>query len=189
MKKTVRIVSNLLSIFLFCFILLLAYFSISSRIYGGEPKMFGYEIKTVLSGSMEPVFHTGSVIAIEPIKNGISFKPGEVITFKLKNGTLVTHRIVEITETSGQAVYKTKGDANYAADQGIVLPQNIIGKYTGFTIPYVGYVASFASSKTGSALFLISAGIALLLYASISIIVGIRGMNASTNHSDEGHST
>ena len=45
----------------------------------------GYQFKSVLSGSMEPTFLTGSIIAIEPTKDGSKYQKGDVITFKEKD--------------------------------------------------------------------------------------------------------
>lgn len=36
------------------------------RSFWGEPQVFGYQLKTVLSGSMEPEIKTGSIIAVKP---------------------------------------------------------------------------------------------------------------------------
>lgn len=48
----------------------------------------GYQFKSVLSGSMEPTFLTGSIIAIEPTKDGSKYQKGDVITFKEKDEKL-----------------------------------------------------------------------------------------------------
>ena len=48
----------------------------------------GYQFKSVLSGSMEPTFLTGSIIAIEPNKDGSKYQKGDVITFKEKKLSL-----------------------------------------------------------------------------------------------------
>ena len=47
---------------------------ISSKASGGEPQVFGYQLKTVLSGSMEPAFNTGSIIAVKPSRRSNNFK-------------------------------------------------------------------------------------------------------------------
>ncbi|WP_088071908.1 signal peptidase I, partial [Gottfriedia luciferensis] len=78
---------------------------------------------------------------------------------------IITHRISAVHNKNGEISYKTKGDNNDAPDLWTVYPQNIIGNYSNFTIPYVGYALNFVSSKTGSALLLVVPGILLTLSA------------------------
>ncbi|MDG4657500.1 signal peptidase I [Ectobacillus antri] len=174
MKRAISLISRVITIVMFSCMLLFAYLAISSKFTGGKPNVFGYEIKTVLSGSMEPAFYTGSIIAIKPVQSGTTYKPGDVITYKLQDGTLVTHRVKEVNAAGEEVMYVTKGDANDAADSEPVSHKNVVGSYTGFTIPYVGYAADYARSKTGSALLLIVPGILLLFYAAISIFDALR---------------
>ncbi|GAA0136581.1 signal peptidase I [Paenibacillus sp. YSY-4.3] len=141
-----------------------------TRLTGGEPSFYGYQLKTVLSGSMEPVIRTGSVIAISP-RTADHFQVGDIITFRADEQRLITHRIVEArsSEASGQMLYRTQGDNNDAPDSTLVIPANIVGVYTGFTVPYAGYLLSFAGSKNGSLLLLIVPGLLLFLYGALSI--------------------
>lgn len=142
-------------------------FVISVRASGGEPTLFGYQFKTVLSGSMEPEIQTGSIIAVQPVEEERRFHKGDIITFKTKEDILVTHRIVEVNGDGKQ--YITKGDNNDAVDSEPVIADNIVAHYAGFTIPYVGYAAHFASTKQGVALLLILPGIFLLCYSFVII--------------------
>lgn len=174
MKKTVRILSNLTGLILLLMIALLAFIVISSKASGGNPKLFGYELKAVLSGSMEPTFQTGSIIAIKPTTDGSSYQVGDIITFQEKDQKLITHRIIDKNEVNGKVLYTTKGDNNDAADVNPVLSQNVIGKYHNFTLPYIGFVINFANSKAGSALLLIIPGVVLFLSSMISIFSAIR---------------
>jgi signal peptidase len=73
----------------------LAFIVLSSRLTGGEPQLMGYQVKAVLSGSMEPVFQTGSVISIKLGKDPSSYKKGDIITFQMED-KLITHRIIKI---------------------------------------------------------------------------------------------
>lgn len=50
-----------------------------------------------------------------------------------------------------------------------VLSQNVTAKYSGFSVPYAGYLIDFAKSQKGGALLLIIPGVLLLLYAGITI--------------------
>src|ERR1035437_10814100 len=66
------------------------------------------KILTVLSGSMEPAIHTGSVVIIKPES---SYKVGDIITFgqNTKTDIPTTHLIAEMKAVEGSIVYKTKG--------------------------------------------------------------------------------
>ncbi|WLR42434.1 signal peptidase I [Bacillus carboniphilus] len=173
MKRAKKIISGTLTVILACIFILMLFITISSRASGGEPEIFGHQLKVVLSGSMEPGIKTGSIIAIEPGGDMTRFKEDDVITFKMDEDKLVTHRIVGVTEANGSVIYETKGDNNNAPDMDPVLPENVVGEYNGFTIPYVGYFLEFAQSKEGSALLLIVPGILMLIYAGFSIFRAI----------------
>src|SRR5690625_2341410 len=156
-KAVLKVINYLVSSLLFITLLLTIFLVISSKASGGNANLFGYQIKTVLSGSMEPDIKTGSVIFINVVEDKAALKPNDVITFITEESVPVTHRIIEVESEGEQFI--TKGDANDGADLEPVLVQNVIGKYTGFTVPYAGYLMSFATSNQGTALLLIVPGI------------------------------
>lgn len=124
----------------------------------GGVRIFGLTPFAVLSGSMEPTFHVGSLIYVEKIAPE-SIKVGDPITFVLNKDLVVaTHRVVEIDPQAQE--FHTKGDANDAVDGGPVNFKNLIGKPV-FTIPYMGYAADFLASRKG--MILGGTGIAVLL--------------------------
>jgi len=171
-KKILRIMSSFIrSVFLIgiCF---LAIVVLSSRVSGGEPTILGYQVKTVLSGSMEPTIQTGSIISIK-LGNSSSYKKGDIITFRIDE-KLITHRISDVKQANGQVSYTTKGDNNDGPDLWTVSSQDVVGKYTNYTIPYVGYAMNYANSKAGSALLLIVPGILLIVSALRSIIGAVK---------------
>ncbi|MCM3669755.1 signal peptidase I [Mesobacillus maritimus] len=168
-KTITKWISNLITAVMFMVLLVMLFVVISSKAAGGEPQIFGYQLKSVLSGSMEPGIQTGSIIAVKPGGDMTRFKEGDVITFQEEDNKLITHRVTEVIETGEQVMYRTKGDNNNAEDLNPVLSENIVAEYTGFTVPYVGYFIDFAQSKNGSALLLILPGILLLGYSGFSI--------------------
>ncbi|RST73732.1 signal peptidase I [Siminovitchia acidinfaciens] len=174
MKLVWKIISNTISAVLFLVFILMLFLVISSKAAGGEPQFFGYQLKSVLSGSMEPGIKTGSVIAVKPGGDFTRFKEGDVITFMQDENTLVTHRVTEVNKSGEQVTYTTKGDNNNAADTEPVLSENVVAEYTGVTVPYVGYFVSYAQSKEGSALMLILPGLLLLGYSGFTIFSAIR---------------
>lgn len=175
-------ISNFVTWLLFALLILMAALVISMRFSGGDQTMFGYQLKTVLSGSMEPAIKTGSIIAVKPGGDTTKFKTGDIITYKTdEEGTLTTHRVVEAEGSGDNLRYITKGDNNNAADMEPVLHENVVAEYTGFTIPYVGYILSYAQSKLGSALLLIVPGLLFLGYAIVNILRAFKEVDGGKN--------
>jgi len=110
-----------------------------------------YEVKVVKSGSMEPAIMTGAVVLV---KEEISYKIGDVITFATEGADIPTsHRIIGFEERNGEVVFETKGDANEDADIGLVAKENILGKVV-LDLPYIGYILDFARQPLGFALLI-----------------------------------
>ncbi len=105
------------------------------------PYIFGYYPLVVLTGSMEPTYKIGSIIYYHQVPEN-ELKIGDPITFKLSNGTIVTHRINDITDNE----YQTKGDANDTPDTLKINYNNILGRVSKTAIPFIGYGAYFITS-------------------------------------------
>ena len=114
-------------------------------------RLFGFQVFSVLSGSMEPEYHVGSLIYVKEVDYH-ELKSGDVITFMLDEDLVATHRIVDVfpdQDDPSVLRYQTKGDANEAADGTLVHYKNVIGTPV-FTIPYLGYVADFIQKPPGT---------------------------------------
>ena len=107
--------------------------------------VLGLRSYTVVTGSMEPKVHVGSVVFTLPSK---IYKVGDILTFN-RGKISVTHRIIAIK--NGQ--YQTKGDANKIADVGLVNKANIIGK-DFLIVPYLGRFTAFLKTVPGFILFI-----------------------------------
>ncbi len=126
-------------------------------------RILGFQVYTVLSGSMEPTYHTGSLIYVKQTDYR-EIQPGDPITFMLDEKTVATHRVVEVIPDDEDPTvlrYRTKGDANEFEDGKLVHYKNLLGRPV-FTIPYLGYVAKYVQSPPGCYVA-ISAGAILLL--------------------------
>lgn len=117
----------------------------------------------VTSGSMEPAIPVRSVCFVNERAELSGIKPGEVISFRLEDGSLVTHRVTEIKD----GVYVTKGDANNAEDEGGVTGENYVGK-TVIVIPKAGGLLIFLHSTAGR----IAAAAAIILLLTVTFIPG-----------------
>jgi len=167
-QKIKKWVNNIVSGILMVLLISVATVVVISKVSGGEPQVFGYQLKTVLSGSMEPGIQTGSIIAVKLAEDKNDFKEGDVITFLAEEDILITHRITEVVKSGDSVLYRTKGDNNNAEDMNPVISDNVVAEYTGFTIPYVGYFVNFSQSKNGALLLLIP-GFLLLIYSAFTI--------------------
>lgn len=123
-------------------------------------RLFGLQGFAVLSGSMEPTYHTGSVIYVKTV-DASSLEEGTVITYRLSGSTIATHRIIEVVEENGTRLYRTKGDANEFADGSLVDPARIIGTPI-ISIPFLGFLLTYIQNPPGMYVA-ISIGAALLL--------------------------
>ena len=127
-------------------------------------RLIGLDVFTVLSGSMEPTYHTGSVIYVKDVDYR-ELEAGDVITFMLDEDTIATHRIVEVVpdeEDASVLRYRTKGDANEAEDGSLVHYKNVVGSPV-FTIPYLGYVASYIQKPPGMYIAISGGAILIML--------------------------
>ncbi|WML40252.1 signal peptidase I [Neobacillus sp. OS1-2] len=183
MNKVKKWLSNIVTIILFMILIVMLYVVISSKLSGGEPQAFGYELKTVLSGSMEPGIKTGSIIAVKPGGDMTRFTKGDVITFRSEDNVIVTHRITDVLKEGDQISYKTKGDNNKSGDLNSVPSYKVLAEYNGFTIPFLGYFADYTKSKMGGALLLIIPGLLLLAYSGISIWKAISQLEKKSKNS------
>lgn len=145
MKKVLKIIYSLFV----SFIVLVAVLLIVSVL----PITGNFKVLTVISGSMEPIIKTGSVVVVKPVSD---YKIGDVITFgpMSKTKAPTTHRINDIKVVDSQPVYITKGDANNAPDARQITKADIIGKVL-FSVPLVGYAVDFAKKPMGFALIII----------------------------------
>lgn len=122
-------------------------------------RLFGIQVFSVISGSMEPEYHVGSLIYVKDVDPS-EIKVGDVITYVLPNETPSTHRVIQI-DTEKQRFY-TKGDANETADGAPVHFKNLIG-IPIFKIPYLGYIAYFIQNPPGMYIGVAAGAILLIL--------------------------
>lgn len=102
--------------------------------------LFHYRPVVVMSGSMEPTYHTGSVVFIKEVDASQVVK-GDVAAFQI-NESFVMHRVVDIKD----GIFITKGDANNAEDPWTISEKNIKG-IAQFSIPYIGFILGSLSGR------------------------------------------
>ena len=113
------------------------------------PRLFGYEIFHVVSGSMEPAISVGSAVYVKAA-DPLSLEPGEIIVFS-EGGIPVTHRVLENHKIAHEL--ETKGDANEIADFAPVPYDAVIGRVT-YQIPLLGAAMELLSGAVAKAYLL-----------------------------------
>ncbi len=113
------------------------------------PRVLGYQIYTVISGSMEPAVPTGSLAYVSGAE-AEEIEEGEIIAFYggRQSTAIITHRVVENNTLEGE--FTTKGDANEKEDLSPVPYEEFIGK-VAYTIPKLGWAAQAFTSPYGKA--------------------------------------
>ena len=157
MKRSIKKTWNIISTVLVALVVLLALLLVGARV-------FGLQVFTVLSGSMEPTYHTGSLIYVKKV-DPYTIRSGQVITFMLDENTVATHRVVGVVpdeEDPSVIRFRTKGDANENEDGGLVHYKNVIGTPV-FTIPGLGFVANYIQHPPGMYIAIAAGAILLLL--------------------------
>jgi signal peptidase len=127
-------------------------------------QLFGIKPYTVLSGSMEPTYHVGSIIYVKKV-DPITLKVGDPVTFIINGRTIVTHRIIEVIpdgEDPTVVRFRTQGDNNDTPDGDPVHSKNVIGKPI-FTVPLLGYVANYIQNPPGKYVAIITCSVLILL--------------------------
>ena len=160
LKKTLKIVSNALVIIVAVFAILL---------HGLQ--LVGLKPYSVLSGSMQSVYPTGSLLYIKDV-NPETLAVGDVITYKMSGGSLCTHRIIEIVadkDNSDIVRFRTKGDENDTADP-LVNSSSVVGKAV-FCIPLLGYLATYMAVPPGKYIAITVAISLVLIEIMISLVL------------------
>ncbi len=131
----------------------------------------GFKPYSVLSGSMQSVYPTGSLLYTRDV-NPETLVVGDVITYKMAGGTLCTHRIIEIVpnEDNPDIVrFCTKGDENDTADP-LVDRDRVVGKAV-FCIPLLGYLATYMAVPPGKYIAITVAISLVLIEIMISLVL------------------
>lgn len=95
------------------------------------PKLLGYQVYDVVSGSMDPAIPVHSVVLVQ-LAAPEELQPGEIVAYR-SGSSVVIHRLVENHIVEGELV--TKGDANAEPDPLKVEYAGVLGTVTAH-IPF-----------------------------------------------------
>lgn len=126
------------------------------------PKVMGNGIYAVMSGSMEPAYHVGSVVIVDQQVSPEEIQVGDTITFRRGENAIATHRVIAVDKDAQE--FQTKGDANTAEDADPVPYTDMIGR-AGASVPLVGYIPLYMRTPRG--MFCIGAYVIVFLLLQI----------------------
>ncbi len=168
-KKALKITGRILAAVLIVVEVLLIIFLVVSKIQGGPPSLFGYQMYIVRTGSMRSELEVGDVIISEKYDGGelLAGADGDIVTYYGEvNGQteLITHRVISV---EGDTVI-TKGDNNPTADSPI--SKNEIVAVMTYKTVIIDDIYGILSTSWGFWL-LIFTPIALLIVAEIVSLI------------------
>lgn len=152
-----RIVKNVLCWTLVAILAMAIVVFMITKLSGGTPKLFGYTINRIVSGSMSPELEIGDVIISKVVTDTDEVHVNDIVTFQggvdFENQK-VTHRVLvsPYSASNGQIVIVTKGDAN-EIDDGEIVFDDVESKYIS-KVDILKSVYNFFFSKWGLIIFI-----------------------------------
>lgn len=128
------------------------------------PAFFGIKPFVVLTGSMEDTIGAGDLIITREVDPS-TLLVGDIVSYRT-GSSVITHRILELTEVSGEPAFITQGDANNAADERPVTYDQVESIFVR-NIPKLGNAAMFMQTTRG---MLISIGGPVALFILYDVL-------------------
>lgn len=128
------------------------------------PDFLGIKPFIVITGSMEGTIDGGDLVITKEV-DPETLEVGDIISYSIGQ-SVITHRIIDMTEVDGDPAFITKGDANNAEDDEPVIFDQVESIYL-FRISGLGNVAMFMQTPQGMLVFI---GIPLCLFVLYDII-------------------
>ena len=151
LHKVLTVIGTVLCIILIPILIINCTLIIKSFTSEEVPSVAGKLPLIVLTDSMYPVIQSGDLIICRTAQPE-EIEAGDVIAFfdPAGNGTtIVTHRVLEVTELDGQTAWRTKGDNNNTEDRLLVTGDKLVAVYEGTRLAGFGNVALFMQTTPG----------------------------------------
>ena len=172
-KKALKVTGRVLGIALIVIEVLLIVFLVFSKVQGGPPSIFGYQMYFVRTGSMRPYLEVGDVIIAEEYEGEelAIGENGDIVTYWGEvNGTpqLITHRVIAV---EGNTV-TTMGDDNPTPDEPISKDE-IVAVMTYKTV-IIDDIYGLISTAWGFWLFVFAPIAALIIAEIVSLVKEVK---------------
>ncbi len=121
----------------------------------------------VSSQSMQPTLNYGDLVVMRG-EQAENIRLGDIIAFNVPSpfdklaSSPTVHRVVEKWTENDEIYFKTRGDYNNNADAWDVPAENVVGEYTQFKIPYMGFIFLFLKTPLGLALLALTVAFAFV---------------------------
>ena len=149
---------------------LLMFSIIGAKMRGEVPRIGGYSIMKIISGSMEDEIPEGSYILIREI-DPAEVGEGDIITFYSSDymiyGLPNTHRVVEPPIVTDEGIeFVTKGDANPINDKVTAKGEDLIGIY----VRRLDGLTKFSEALEGGGMFIIMIVLEAFIFAMAAMM-------------------
>lgn len=151
MHKLLTVIGTVLCIILIPILIINCILIVKSFTSEEVPSVAGTLPLIVLTDSMYPVIQSGDLIICHTAEPE-EIETGDVIAFfdPAGNGTtIVSHRVVEVTQQGERIAWRTKGDNNNTEDRLLVTEDKLVAVYEGTRIAGFGNVALFMQTTPG----------------------------------------
>ena len=149
--KILTIVGIILCIILIPILIINCILIVKSYTSDDVPSVAGTLPLIVLTDSMYPLIESGDLIICHTAE-AEDIEEGDVIAFfdPAGNGSsIVSHRVIEVTEFNGEVAWRTKGDNNNTEDRLLVTEDDLVAEYEGTRIRGAGNIALFMQTTPG----------------------------------------
>ena len=150
-QRILTVIGTILCIILIPILIVNCILIVKSFTSDDVPSVGGVLPLIVLTDSMYPVIESGDLIICKTAEPE-DIQTGDVIAFfdPAGNGSsIVTHRVLEVTELEGKLAWRTKGDNNNAEDRMLVTAEKLVAVYEGTRLAGFGNVALFMQTTPG----------------------------------------
>ncbi len=138
---------------------------LAKKAHGKVPKIFGYTVLQIVSGSMEKEIPAGAYILVKEV-DADEIEIEDVISFYSSDPSILgypnTHRVVGILEGEQGLEFVTRGDANATPDAYTVKEAKLIGRYVKTLTGLTATVEFFTTNGLGV--------VAVMMFLSIGMV-------------------
>ena len=190
-KKATRILKTTVSAIWWLILvgaIVLVFTLIAAHMRGEVPRVFGYSLINIISGSMEPDIQPGDYILIKNV-DPAEVEKGDIICFYSTDPTIYgypnTHKVVEEPYVQdGEYYYVTKGTANPLPDTQPAEGGRLIGRY----VTNLKALTSFLSFITNNMLVVIvlPLGLAMIVMFAGSVITAKKSVQQAADQAEKG---
>ena len=157
-KKTVKAIKRTVSAVWWIVLVLLVVLLVNifgAKLTGNVPRVFGYSVMNIVSGSMEEEIPKGSYILIKKVSPE-EIEKDDIICFYSTDAKIYgmpnTHRVVEEPIVTDSGIeFITKGDANPINDTETAKGDRLIGVY----VKTLDGLTAFANALSGNILIIV----------------------------------